>query len=70
MAAAQQAIIEIFIKLMNFLFNTANIGNGVKIGYIILGVWLLSTLIATLGARTMKGVQVKITHEWKEKKKE
>lgn len=48
---ATQILIYTFKKVLSFLLNTADIGNGVTVGYIYLGIALIGMLIATILSR-------------------
>lgn len=48
---ATDIIIVIFQKFMHFIFEVMDIGNGVTVGYIIAGVFLIGAIIATLAPR-------------------
>lgn len=48
---ATQILIYTFKKVLYFLLNTADIGYGVTVGYIYLGIALIGMLIATILSR-------------------
>lgn len=52
---ATEILIHIFLKQLDWINNVADIGNGVTIGYVIIGVTLIGVIISTILSRPISG---------------
>lgn len=60
---ATEIIIMLFKKFIHTVFEVMDIGDGVTVGYIIAGVFLIGTIIATLSPRIVGPKNGRVTEE-------